>query len=57
MNTSLKSHGNDVFTHREHRGGKNGLRICPISDDLPLVNTWGTPKISLFTGRSHHHDA
>lgn len=57
MNTSLKSSGNLNFCLREHGAQKNGLRISPINDDLPSVNTWGTPKISRFSGRSHHHDA
>jgi hypothetical protein len=57
MSRSLKSGCNDVFTHREERAGKNGLRICPINEDLASANTWGTPKISRFTGRAHHHDA
>ena len=57
MNTSLKSSRNLIFHPPEKGAEKNGLRISPINDDLPSVNTWGTPKISRFSGRSHHHDA
>jgi hypothetical protein len=57
MSTASKSRCNDVFNNLGEGTGKNGLRISPINDDLPLVNTWGIPKISLFSGRSRHHDA
>ena len=57
MNTSLKSRRKAIFNHPDKQAGKNGLRISPINDDLPSVNTLGTPKISLFSRRSHHHDA
>ncbi len=57
MNTSFKSSRKAIFNHPDKQAGKNGLRISPINDDLPSVNTLGTPKISLFSGRSHHHDA
>lgn len=57
MSSSLKSSCNLIFLLSERGAQKNSLRICPINDDLPLVNTWGTPKISRFTGRAHHHDA
>ena len=57
MSTSLKSSCNLIFLLSERGAEKNGLRRCPINDDLPSVNTWGTPKISRFSGRARHHDA
>jgi hypothetical protein len=57
MSTGLKSSGNLKFQLSEHGAQKNGRRICPINDDLVSVNTLGTPKISLSTGRSRRHDA
>ena len=57
MNTSLKSGCNNVFNNLDEGAGKNGLRISPINDDLASAYTWATPKISLFTRRSNHHDA
>jgi hypothetical protein len=57
MSTSLKSSGNLIFLLSERGAEKNGLRICPINDDLAPAYTWATPKISLFTGRARHHDA
>jgi hypothetical protein len=57
MNTSLKSSSNTIFRLPEQGAEKNDLRICPINDDLASAYTWGTPKISRFTGRACHHDA
>jgi hypothetical protein len=57
MSTSLKSRDNAVSNHREQRAGKNDLHRSPINDDLTSAYTWGTPKTSLFTGRSRHYDA
>ena len=57
MSTGLKSSCNLIFHLPEKGAEKNGLRISPINDDLPSVNTWTTPKISRFTGRACHHDA
>jgi hypothetical protein len=57
MNTDLKSRGNDVFNNLGEGAGKNGLRKSPINDDLTSAYSWGTPKISRFCGRAHHHDA
>jgi hypothetical protein len=57
MKTSLKSSGILNFRLREHGAEKNGLHRSPINDDLPSVNTWGTPQIGPFPRRSHHHDA
>jgi hypothetical protein len=57
MSLSLKSTRNLIFLLSERGAEKNSLRISPINDDLPSAYTWGTPKISRFTGRAHHHDA
>jgi hypothetical protein len=57
MNTSLKSSHNLIFHLPEQGAEKNGLMRSPTNDDLPSVNTWATPQISRFSGRSHHHDA
>jgi len=57
MNTSLKSGRTLNFHLREHGVEKNGLRICPINDDLVSVHTLGTPQISPLAGRSRYHDA
>ncbi len=57
MSTSLKSSRKAIFNHPDKQAGKNGLRISPINDDLGSVDTWGSPKNSPFTKRSHHHDA
>ncbi len=57
MSTSLKSGCKRNFHLRERGAEKNGLRICPINDDRPLVNTWGPPKIGRLSGRSRRHDA
>jgi hypothetical protein len=57
MKLSLKSGRKLNFRLPEHETEKNGLRISPINDDLPLVNTLGTPKIGRLTGRSRRHDA
>ena len=57
MSTSLKSNRNLIFHLPEKGAEKNCLRISPINDDLGSVDTWGTPKNSPFTKRSHHHDA
>jgi len=56
MNTRLKCR-NLIFLLSEPPPEKNGLRICPINDDLASVKTWGPPEISRFSRRSHHHDA
>ncbi len=57
MSTGLKSRCKLKFRLRENRAEKNGLRICPINDELVSVNTWGAPPISPLTGRSRRHDA
>lgn len=57
MSTGLKSGCNLNFCLRDRGAEKNGLRICPINDDLVSVNTWGAPQISPLTGRSRRHDA
>jgi hypothetical protein len=57
MSTSLKSSPNDIFRLPELGAEKNDLHRGPINDDLALTHTLGTPKNSLFTGRSSHHDA
>lgn len=57
MSTGLKSGCNLNFRLRDRGAQKNGLRICPINDDLPWVKTWATPKTSRFTGRARRHDA
>jgi hypothetical protein len=57
MTMSLKSSRKLIFFLLEPPLEKNGLIRSPINDDLPWANTWATPQISLFTGRSHHHDA
>ena len=57
MNTTLKSSRNLFFLLPEPPTKKNGLRKSSINDDLPSVDTWGTPTISLFARRSHYYDA
>jgi hypothetical protein len=57
MSSSLKSSRNTIFPFAESGAEKNGRHKSPINDDLTSANTLGTPQNSLFTGRSHHHDA
>jgi hypothetical protein len=57
MSTSFKSSRNTLLHLSKLDAEKNDLHTGPINDDLPSVNTWGTPQMSLFTRRSHHHDA
>ncbi len=40
------------FYSKRSKDGKNHRRICPINNDLPPVDTLGTPLNCLFTGRS-----
>lgn len=51
MSSSLKSGEHAGFHHREDETEKNGLRICPINDDLAPAYTWATPENGHFTGR------